>query len=258
MASRTLKILSPHMKGKDVSLWQATVKELFADIGIDAPIAVDGDYGISTRGYTASLLTAYGVNAGQAMANGITPALRIKMRNKRFTEEEIALAKKRVGYRRDLRDRYRKSEDRIKVHRFVTKINEDGWGFYPKVHDGIDVQTPADAWVFAPVKCKIIDVRASGWWGKKPSGVVSLGDGIVQLEILETVGPFIKGHHIGLGHCEKAVVKMGQIVEPGDKVARVGLAVVWHIHLMYNDGSTTKGIGNLDPRKILDYAQAHG
>ena len=108
------------------------------------------------------------------------------------------------------------------------------------------------------VKSKVIDVRASGWWGKAPSGQVSKGDGIVQLEVLESVGPFKKGQHIGYGHCEHARVRVGQVVQAGETIALAGLAVAWHIHLMVNDGGTKKGIGTRDPRPHLDYSVKHG
>ncbi len=94
--------------------------------------------------------------------------------------------------------------------------------------------------------------------GKAPSGDVRKGDGIVQLEVLESVGPFKKGMHIGYGHCEHARVRVGQVVQAGETIALAGLAVAWHIHLMMNNGSTTKGIGNIDPRKCLDYAVKNG
>lgn len=111
----------------------------------------------------------------------------------------------------------------------------------------------------AMVKSKIIDVRSAGWWGKSPSGPVSRGDGIVQMEVLESVGPFKKGMHIGYGHCEHARVKVGQVVQPGEVVALVGFAVAAHIHLMVNDGRFGKqGRGSQDPRPLLNYAVKNG
>jgi murein DD-endopeptidase MepM/ murein hydrolase activator NlpD len=114
------------------------------------------------------------------------------------------------------------------------------------------------------VKSRVTDVRSAGWWGKgataSPGHPISQGDGIVILEILESVGPFVKGYNIGYGHNEKAVVKVGDIVEAGDHIAHAGFARAWHIHLMYNDGSFGDhvGRGNLDPQKIVDYSVAHG
>lgn len=254
---RTFKVDSPRMEGEDVMGWQLDVKDEFGRMGIECPIVIDGIYGLATRNYTASLCTALGMIASDVMANGVTPELRIRIRNRRLTADERARFDNRQDYRRALRARY-ESAAIVDVHRMYTKVNEAGWGFKPGVHDGIDVQTPPNAWIFAPVRCEVIDVRSSGWWGKSPSGDVSLGDGIVQVKILKTVGPFLKDYHIGFGHSEHAVVKKGQILDPGDKIARVGLAVVWHNHLMYNNGSSMKGVGNVDPRRILDYAQLHG
>lgn len=255
--NRTFKILSPHMKGSDVASWQGDVKAEFLRMGIACPIKIDGDYGISSRGYTASLCTALGMTASKVMAEGVTPELRIRIRNRRLTSPERSAYENRQDYRRALREKYASSVI-TRVHRPVGKNLEDGWGFHPGAHDGVDVQTLAKAPLYAMVKGRVFDVRSSGWWGKAPSGDVSLGDGIVQYEVLENIGPFIKGYHIGYGHCENARVKDGDIVEPGDRIADSGLAVVYHIHLMYNNGSTTKGIGNLDPRPILDYAELHG
>lgn len=261
MSTRTFKVQSPHMKGDDVRNWQREVKTIFASIDIDCPIDIDGDYGVASRAYTASLCYALGINAEEAMKNGVTPELRIKLRHKRLTSTEKARMEsaQRVDWRRRLRKRYAAAS--IKVHRPVTKIIEDSWGYHPGVHDGLDVICPANANCFAMVKSKIIDVRSGGWWGLgAPSdpNLKAKGDGIIQMEVLETVGPFKKGYHIGYGHNEHAVVRVGEIVAAGDKVGRAGFANAWHIHLMVNTGNTTKGIGNLDPRPLLDYAVAHG
>lgn len=254
MSAETLNVVT---KSETAKRWQLEVKEEFAKLGIICPIRIDGVYGQADRGYTASLCTALGMNAGEVMKNGVTPELRIRIRNRRLTAQERAQMDNRQDYRRDLRDRYAGAHI-TQVHRPTTKILQDSWGYHPGEHDGIDVITPKDAKLFAMVKSRVFDVRSSGWWNKAPSGDVSLGDGIVQLEVLETNGPFIRGYHIGYGHCEHAQVAEGDIVEAGDYIAKAGLAVVPHIHLMYNDGSTTKGIGNIDPRKILDYSVKHG
>ena len=254
---RTYKIDTPPMRGQDIENWQREIKNEFARMDIECPIKVDGIYGVSTRSYTASLAHALGMTAGIVMRDGVTPALRTRIRNRDLTHEEQRRQTERQDYRRDLRKRYESSAI-VDVHRPVTKIIEDSWGYHPGVHDGTDVICLPDAPIFAMIKSRVIDVRDRGWWGKAPSGDVSKGDGIIQLEILETVGPFKKGNHIGYGHAEHAKVKVGQIVEPGDAIGLAGLAVAWHIHLMYNDGSTNKGIGNIDSRLILDYAVKHG
>ena len=255
--SRTYKVDTPHMRGDDIASWQRELKDEFARMDINAPIKVDGIYGVTTRAYTASLCHALGMEASEVMADGVTPRLRSKIRNRDLTAEEQRRRDERQDYRRKLRRRF-ESADIDNVHRPVKKILADSWGYHPPVHDGVDVITLPSAPLMAMVRSKIIDVRDRGWWGKAPSGDVSKGDGIVQMEVLENVGPFKRGHHIGYGHAEYPQVVRGQVVEPGQLVAHAGLAVAWHIHLMYNDGSTDRGVGNIDPRPILDYAVKHG
>lgn len=254
---RIFKIDSPHMKGEDVETWQREIKIEFDKLDINCPIKADGVYGVTTRAYTASLCHALGMTAGDVMADGVTPELRIRIRNRRLTPSENLNFNARITWRRNLRERYGDGIE-INVHRPVSKILEDSWGYHKGVHDGIDVICPADAILFAMVKSKVIDVRTGGWWGKAPSGEVAKGDGIIQLEIFETVGPFVKGHHIGYGHAEKPMVRKNQIVPAGKPIGHAGKAVAWHIHLMYNNGDTLKGIGTIDPRKILDYSIRHG
>jgi murein DD-endopeptidase MepM/ murein hydrolase activator NlpD len=136
----------------------------------------------------------------------------------------------------------------------ISKILTMAWGWHPGVHDGIDLICGPNAPIYALCDGKVIDVRAGGWWGKTPSGDVSKGDGIIQIECLTDDGPFKKGMHIGYGHAEKASVRVGQRVEAGQRLGRAGLAVAWHIHLMANHGRTFKGIGEFDPRPLVDYA----
>lgn len=251
--SETLKIGS---KGDAVELWQQTINSKFAKWDIDYRVKVDGNYGLGTRSAGATLLYALGIEQVE-MRNGVTPDLRVKVRNyqKRLSAAERKRFAQRVVWRRRLRQKWAKG---VKVARPVNKIITSAWGYHRGVHDGIDVQTPPGAPVYAMVKSRVIDVRSGGWWGKSPSGDTSKGDGIVQVEVLETVGPFTKGMHIGYGHCEHAVVREGQIVDAGEQLARVGLAVTHHTHLMVNDGGTTKGIGTRDPRPMLDYAMKNG
>jgi murein DD-endopeptidase MepM/ murein hydrolase activator NlpD len=258
MSKVVLTVKKPAMRGKTVLAFQKDLKDAFKRIGLNAPVKADGIYGAGTRSLTAALLHANGCNAATLMKDGITPELRSKIRGNKYTSAEKRLknSKTRKAYRAKLRARWHASKP--KVHAPVTRIVTDDWGYHPGVHDGVDVCTDVETVAFAMVKSKVIDVRTSGWWGKAPSGNVSKGDGIVQLEVLETVGPFKKGMHIGYGHCEKPRVKVGQIVKAGTPVANVGLAVVYHIHLMVNDGSTTRGVGNINPRPLIDYAVKNG
>ncbi len=137
----------------------------------------------------------------------------------------------------------------------LEKVLNDSWDYHPPVHDGIDLICEEDAPIFAICDMEIIDVRAGGWWGKNPKGKVTLGDGIIQGRCLTDEGPFRKGMHFGYGHAEHAVVREGQVVKAGQRIGRAGLANAWHVHFMANDGSTHRGIGNLDPRPFRTYAE---
>lgn len=260
---RTFKLDPKPMKGNDVKEWQKDVKLLFRSIGIHCPLVVDGVYAQATRSFTAELCEAYGLISKTVMKDGVTPELRIKLRNKDLNkaEETRFKSKARKTYRAKLRERWGTGYSDL-VHPPVSKIITDAWGYHPGVHDGEDIVSIEGAAAFAMVKCKIIDVRTSGWWGlgaPNNQRLKARGDGIVQMEVLESTGPFKKGMHIGYGHCEHPRVRVGQVVKAGEVVALVGLANVAHIHLMVNDGKVGKqGIGNIDPRPLVDYAVKHG
>lgn len=253
---RTFKVVKPFMEGEDITRWEQDFNSQMAKWDIDYRVKVDGVYGLAMRAATATWLYALGIEQSE-MAEGVTPEIRSKVRNyqKRLSAVERKRFAQRVVWRRRLRQKWAKG---VKVARPVNKIITSAWGYHKGVHDGIDVQTPPAATVYAMVKSRVIDVRSGGWWGKSPSGDTSKGDGIVQIEVLETVGPFTKGMHLGYGHCEHACVRVGQVVEAGEPLARIGLAVTHHTHLMVNDGGTMKGIGTRDPRPLLDYAMKHG
>lgn len=258
---RTFIIKNPIMKGDDVKEWQSDVKKLFRKMSIDCPIVIDGKWGQQSRAYTAALVHASGMSATTQMKDGVTPELRIKLRNNQKTAAQLKAfrSKARVDYRAKLRKQYAQAAAR--VHTPVAIIRADSWGFHPGVHDGLDVITDPDPVIFAMVKCKIVDVRSSGWWNKgAPSDptIKAKGDGIIQMEVLENVGPFKIGQHIGYGHAEKALVKVGQVVEAGTPVGHAGFANAWHIHLMVNNGDTDRGIGTLDPLPFVNYAVKNG
>jgi murein DD-endopeptidase MepM/ murein hydrolase activator NlpD len=259
---RTFVLGDKLMTGEDVKQWQDDVKKLFKDVGIKCPIVVDGIYAQATRSFSAALCEAYGLISKTAMAEGVTPELRTKLRHNDLNKAEKSRfeSKARKNYRAKLRDRWHTFSDL--VHPPVAKIITDAWGFHPGVHDGEDVIAIEGTAAFAMVKCKIIDVRAHGWWHLGAPSNKKLrerGDGIVQMEVLANNGPFKKGMHIGYGHCVHPVVRVGQIVQPGQVLAKVGFANAAHIHLMVNNGKVgLKGVGNLDPRPLVDYAVKHG
>lgn len=260
MSDRTFQVGRETMQGDDVRGWQDDVKKLFKDMGISYPLKSDGVYGVGTRSATASLCRAMGLESAEAaMAQGVTPELRIKLRNKKLSQVEFNRyhSKERSEYRKSLRARFN-----VKVHAPTRGIITDDWGFHPGVHDGVDVVTAKEQPLFAMIRSKVVDVRSAGWWGlgaPKDPALRAKGDGIIQLEVLEAVGPFHKGDHLGYGHAEKACVHVGETVLAGQILGATGFANAWHIHLMVNDGSEgTRGVGTKDPRPCLDYAVKHG
>lgn len=269
MSERTFKVGHETMQGDDVKAWQRDVNRLFRGMNIKSPLKIDGFYGVGTRAVTASLCRAMGLeSAEKAMAHGVTPDLRIKLRNKNLTaaDRNRRDSPARKEYRASLRRKWGDATP-PRVHTFTRKIITDDWGFQPG-HDGVDVITPENAVVFAPVKCEVIDVRPDGWWALgAPSNpdVRRKGDGIIQLKILVNVGPFKKGDVLGYGHAEKAYVKEGQIVQAGQPVGHAGMANAPHIHLMLNGGDVGTnragdplGVGRKNPRPLIDYAVKHG
>jgi murein DD-endopeptidase MepM/ murein hydrolase activator NlpD len=247
------------MKGKDVAEWQREIKKLFKAMAVDCPIKIDGIYAQATRSYSAALCYSAGLTAKTAMKNGVTPELRTKLRKKDLTatEKKARVSKARHDYRDKLRKRWRVR----KVHAPVNRLLADSWGWHPGVHDGVDLISYEGDPAFAMVKSKVIDVRPVGWWGLgAPSNPALLkrGAGIVQLEVLENVGPFKKGMHLGYGHCVHARVRVGQVVQAGEIIALVGFANAAHIHFMVNGGNTRKGIGTQDPLPLVNYAVKNG
>lgn len=263
MSDRTYKVGSPLMKGSDIKSWQQELVRLFKKMAIKAPVDADGVYGVSTRSFTAALAHANGLNATKLLANGVTPEVRTLLRGAPGTltaaQRKTRDSKARQEYRAKLRTQYARAGG-SSVHTPVTVIVQDSWGYHPGVHDGLDVITGPDPVIFAMIRSKVIDVRASGWWGlgaPRDPKVKAKGDGIIQLEVLESIGPFKKGMHLGYGHAEKALVRLGDTVRAGQAIGHAGFANAWHIHLMVNDGHTSKGVGTQDPRPLLDYAVKH-
>jgi murein DD-endopeptidase MepM/ murein hydrolase activator NlpD len=252
MSARTLSIDTPHMSGQDVTDWQETLAKQFRVWKVDYPLVIDGDYGVATRAGAATALYGLGIDTGE-MEHGVTPALRIKVRNKKLSAAESGRYLARSRWRARLRKKHAAGG---RVAPPLARIITDTWGYHPGVHDGIDLICAPNATIYALCDARVIDVRAGGWWGKAPSGDKSLGDGIIQLECLTDTGPFKKGMHFGYGHAEHAIVRRGQVVKAGTPLGKAGLAVAWHVHFMVNGGGTTKGIGDRNPRPFVDYAMA--
>lgn len=257
MSDRTFKVQAPHMAGSDVHDWQSWLRDQFRAWNIAYPLAVDGDYGVATRAATASMCEAMGLAAPYGMEDGVTPALRIKLRNRDLTAAERARFVARVGYRRKLRLRF---EHGGSVHTPVSRIITDSWGYHPGVHDGIDLICPPDATLYAICTGRVLRADPSGWWGLgAPSdpALKAKGDGIIVVRCQVSAGPFRPGLNFGYGHAEHAVVSAGDTVKAGDLIGKAGFANAWHVHLVVNGRSDAKGVGDRDPRPFTDYARSH-
>jgi murein DD-endopeptidase MepM/ murein hydrolase activator NlpD len=265
MSDRTFQVKDRLMSGGDVEMWQLFLYEDFRSRwSIDYALEVDGLYGVATRSATASFLRAWGaLSAAEAMEEGVTPELRIKIRNddRSELEEKIALSQERKDYRAALRDRFENRDVCYPVPNLVT----DSWGWHPGVHDGVDLVCPWKQPLLAICTGVIVRVSASGWWGfnpqPSPGHPISDGDGIVILESDTAVGPFARGLHFGYGHAEIAVVGVGEHVKAGQVIAHAGFARAAHTHFMVNNDEPVngfyRGVGDRDPAPYLAYAKAH-
>ena len=254
---RTFRLISPHMRGEDIKAWQQVLNKQFDNWGVNFHAPLGGEYGVPTRDASATVLHGLGIVLDE-MRNGITPELRIKVRDKKLSPTERLRRVQRRLWRRRLREKYAAGG----VGRPVAKIISSSWGWHPGVHDGVDLICPEDAPIFALCDAEVIDVRASGWWGlgaePSPGHPVSDGDGIIQLECLVDLGPFRKGMHFGYGHAEHATVRVGQKVKAGQRIGSAGFANASHVHFMVNSGNTTRGVGDRDPMPYVRYALKHG
>lgn len=261
MSARTFKLESPHMKGDDIRSWQQELVERFDKWNIGYPLAPDGDYGQATRSATASFMRAWGVeDTGEALADGLTPWWRTKLRgDQRSEQEEINFkSAERVAYRSALRKRY----DDLGVCYPVPNLISDDWGYHPPIHDGIDLICPANQPILAICNGIVVRADAAGWWGKgAPSdpNLKAKGDGIIIVESRVETGPFKSGLHFGYGHAEGAVVREGQRVTAGQHLGHAGFANAWHVHFMVNfelpREGLYRGVGDRDPAPYLSYSR---
>jgi murein DD-endopeptidase MepM/ murein hydrolase activator NlpD len=248
---RTLKVDAPHMTGADVELAQTTANSQMKTWGVDHRVKVDGDYGVATRDVWATVLFGLGIDQDM-MAEGLTPELRVKVRNKRLTAKERARYHLRAGWRVRLRHKYASSS----VAPPLAKILSSSWGYHPPVHDGVDLICAPNAQLYAICDGTVIRADAGGWWGKgAPSAsVAAKGDGIIVIRCTTTNGPFRPGLNFCYGHAEHPVVKAGQHVKAGEVIGRAGMAVAWHVHAMVNARGDDRGLGDRDPMPYVRYA----
>lgn len=255
--ARTFKVLNPPMTGGDVSDWERSLNRQMETWEVDYSVPVDGRYDAEDRSLTASVLYGLGFLAPtESMRHGLTPELRIKVRNKRLTEAELRRHRERERHWLPaFRDRHR---ERM-VSPPLARILQDSWGYHPPIHDGIDLISTPRAAGLAICRARVIRADNSGWWKKgAPSpAVAAKGDGIVVIRSLTSTGPFRIGLNFCYGHAENVLVKEGQVVEAGQAICEAGLANAWHFHFMVNDRNDDLGLGDRDPRPFLDYAVKH-
>jgi murein DD-endopeptidase MepM/ murein hydrolase activator NlpD len=255
MSERTFTLQSPHMTGNDIRQWQQTLNRQMQTWDVDYRLEVDGDYGSLTRSLTASVCHGLGLaTASDAMEHGVTPQLRIKLRNKDLTASE---RERYHGERAEWRKRFRKLHESKGVSTPIVKILQSSWG-WARGHDGVDLICNANAPLLAICDAKVIRADTGGWWGKgaRPSNghAVSDGDGIVVLRSLVDVGPFKTGLNFAYGHAESPQVKVGDTVKAGEVIARAGFANAWHVHFMVNARGDAKGVGDRDPMPYVHFA----
>jgi len=105
---RTFALVTPHMEGSDIGAFQHALNKRFNTWNIDKRIEEDDAYGTETRFAAQQVCEGLGVLHEKAMRRGVTPDLRIKIRNPtRRTQQELARSERRADYRAKLRERYK-------------------------------------------------------------------------------------------------------------------------------------------------------
>jgi murein DD-endopeptidase MepM/ murein hydrolase activator NlpD len=258
MSERTFKVQARRMHGDDVREWQRVLLSHMRAWGWeDVPLVADGDYGPVTRSFSSLVLKGHGI-AQEKMQHGVTPGLRVKVRNRRLSVAELRRKAWRTPWRVSMRTHF-------KQHRVaypVANLIADSWGWRAG-HDGIDLICPEGE----PLRaiCDGVIRRVSDdWWGLgNPGGALGdRGDGIVILECTGLAGPFRPGLKFGYGHAEHPTVKVGDRVKAGRVIALAGFANAGHTHFMVNDDPPVqgfyRGVGDRDPRPFLDFARKEG
>lgn len=251
MSSRSIGIGD---KGSDVAAWENVMNAQLRTWRVPYKVPEDGVWSAEDRSMMVSICHGFGLPSGsKAMKDGVTPELRVKLRNKRQTPADKVRYAARAGWRRAFAKRFKKSS----VAPITGKVIADSWRYHPGIHDGMDIITPQDAPFMALCDGVIVRVSASDWWGLgAPSdpGLKAKGDGIIIMRCTTNQGPFKAGLNMCYGHVEKAVVKEGDKVKAGQMIGRAGLAVAWHSHFMVNGRNDTRGVGDRDPYPFYKYA----
>lgn len=109
MSDRTLALTSPHMHGSDVEQLQRDINAELKRWKVAASIKVDGEYGAATRDMAKTVLYGLGVANPQAeLAHGVTPAIRLLIRNRDLSADQRTVFTRRADWRKRLADRYAK------------------------------------------------------------------------------------------------------------------------------------------------------
>lgn len=107
---RTFRLLPSHMKGDDIGAFQRLLSKQFKRWNINMVVADDNDYGQDTRDAAQMVCRGLGILPSQAMRNGVTPALRTKIKHpERRTEREKERFQSAAtkAFRASLRERFK-------------------------------------------------------------------------------------------------------------------------------------------------------
>lgn len=100
----------PHMKGDDIANFQRELTKRFESWGVHKPVKDDGVYGTATRDAAQQVCKGLGILHEVAMKEGVTPELRIKIRDldKRTPQEiERSENKDAKAFRAKLREQFK-------------------------------------------------------------------------------------------------------------------------------------------------------
>ena len=126
----------------------------------------------------------------------------------------------------------------INGHPISTPFGVKGKMWSSGRHEGIDIAAPVGTDIVAP--CDGTVVKVGQVWG------AAFGQNSVLLKV--------EGGHLLFAHCSKALVKVGQKVSRGEKIAKVGKdgnVTGPHLHMELQKGASWVRGGGLDPAAIL-------
>jgi hypothetical protein len=99
----TFRLVSPNMRSGRIASFQRLLNHRFQQWEVDRRVTVDGEYGPHTREAVREVIFGLGI-AQAELEHGVTPALRLKIRNpQRRSRTELKRAAGRADWRRRLR-----------------------------------------------------------------------------------------------------------------------------------------------------------